>query len=255
MSPTAGDTLTLDRDALDAMQARFLERMPDFGDFTLREGSYWQEERAYKLELGEVCRTLLPPALFDKDSLDPDAVVAALGKALTSRLRWAGGPQNIIGWRNVALLKEFAPQDRGVFAHALGQLLYGPGAQVERVDRFTEAVWPILPRPRGGNPYATSRILPTTLLMALDPSQHIAVRTEMFDQAARRLLGRRLLADEPLTGEAYTAVLSFAHSVFGHLQRWAWLPQDLIDVHSFLWVATRPIDAATSGHADSEETE
>lgn len=81
--------------------------------------------------------------------------------------------------------------------------------------------------------------------MMLNPRYDIAARTDLFSRASRLLLPQSILRDRPFQGDDYRRVLSFAHAVMAALHRWGWSPRDMIDVHSFLWVAVQsPADAA-----------
>jgi hypothetical protein len=227
--------------ALEAMQATFLERMPDFSDFTERSGAYWRHERAYKEELAGVCRSTLLRDLFAAagSELGSQNVVRAVQRVLTVRLRSVNERQNLMGWRYAEFLQRMAAEERATFATGFGELLYGSPAVSDRVERFTSVMWPVWRRIAGGNPYALSRIFPTFFLMLLDADANIAVRTDMLDTAAEHLLGQRVLRNAPFGASEYRDVLRLATAVRRQLEAWGWCPRDMIDVHSFLWVATR----------------
>ena len=242
----ASPTGTLDRAELDVMQRLFLARMPDFGDFTEPEGTYWLHERAYKEELMALCRASLPRELFDGAiSANANDVLRATRTVLTSRLRDSGAPQNLVGWRYYELLNDKFLGDQGLFAESFGDLLYGADTSPIRVERFTRAMWPAYQRAAsGGNPYAQARMFPTFFLMLLHPTTDIALRTDMFNSASRTLLDRRVLRASPLSAAEYEDALALAHGVRAQLEAWAWCPRDLIDVHSFLWIVTRDAKVA-----------
>src|SRR5690606_27128232 len=154
---------------------------------------------------------------------------------------------------SVASLREMAADERLQFAPAFGDLLFGEGPSPERLERFVRSAWPIMHRTLRGNPYAHSRIFPTVFLMAHDPANDIAVRTNLFGRATRSLRGRRLLENAPFDARQYREILAFARAIFRQLELWAWRPRDLIDVQTFLWVAISP-DYATPP-SNAEETE
>jgi hypothetical protein len=97
------NVMQLDASSLDGYRERFLRRMPDFADFTLRTGRYWDEEREYKEEISAMCMELLPSTLFEsrKESLGED-VFQAVRKILTGKLKTINRPQNIVGWRDAS---------------------------------------------------------------------------------------------------------------------------------------------------------
>lgn len=127
-----------------------------------------------------------------------------------------------------------------IYATALGELLYGTGLNPARAERFTQAMWPVFKRQAAGNPFAQARIWPSLFLMLVYPDQDIAVRTDVFDAAARALLGQKILRFAPFSAGEYADVLALATGVRRELERWGWRPRDFMDVHSFLWVVTRP---------------
>lgn len=237
---------------LEQMRETFLARIPDFGDFRDKPSTYWQSERAYKEEFSQLCRGLLTPELFPTDMPTGAAeqVIQTTSRLLTRKLQTIGSPQNLIGWRYSEFLRRMNEGERVEFAQAFQDLLFGPGESPERVERFTAVMWPIWKRIHGGNPYALSRNFPTLFLMALNPSHDIPVRSEMFEAAAKTLRGERLLRYAPFGADEYREVLAFSEAVRRQLEAWAWRPRDMIDVHSFLWVATRDASAYSPDVSD-----
>jgi len=234
----------------DAMCAVFLRYYDDeFGHFTDQFGPYWLNERAYKDELAIRARKSLPSAMFDKapKADNASAVITAVQRVLTKPLTHTGKPQNLVGWRYSLFLRELKTAEKAVFVRALGELLYSDEEEAgNRANRFTDALWPVYRRTAGrSNPYALARIFPTFFLMLFEPLANIAVRTDMFDAAARRLLGRRILRNERFSASEYREVLDFALKIRDRFEVKAWRPRDLIDVHSFLWVAREDSEGDT----------
>ena len=234
------DAIVLRSDAFDRYREVFLSRMGDFVDFSLESGTYWTEEREYKVELASVVREALAPGVFSEGGKGLAArVQAGLKRVLTGRLKSIGRPQNLLGWRYIDVLMTLAPSPAEKFANALGNVLYGPDPIPRRIDAFTKSTWPIISGGEKGNPYALARIVPSLFLMLTDPKANVAVRTDMFRAAGDDLIGRRLLIREPFSGKEYDSVLQFSHLVYSNLERLGWIPNDMLDVHSFLWIATR----------------
>lgn len=236
------------------MKERFLARVGDFGDFQDQGSRYWADERAYKDEFAARCRHALTPALFATAGTEEgaQAIATATHRLLTARLNTTGAPQNLLSWRYFDFLRKMEDAERTAFASAFADLLLGEGAGAERVGRFTRVMWPAWKRIQGGNPYALSRNFPTLFLMMLYPEHDVAVRSDMFGATARELLGDWLLRYAPFDAMQYQAVLDFARAVRRHLEAWTWRPRDMIDVHSFLWVATR--DDSVYAHTDAAFT-
>jgi hypothetical protein len=234
------EAMTLDADEFDKYRETFLGRMGDFVDFSLESGTYWTEERDYKVELVSVVREALGPGLFSERGKGlVGRVQAGLKRVLTGRLKSIGRPQNLLGWRYIDVVMTLPPSTAERFANALGDVLYGPDPIPRRIDAFTKSTWPIFSGGEKGNPYALARIVPSLFLMLTDPKVNVAVRTDMFLAAGDDLIGRRLLIREPFSGKEYEAVREFSNLVFSNLERLGWIPNDMLDVHSFLWIATR----------------
>jgi hypothetical protein len=233
--------VTLDPVELERMRLLFLERMPDFGEFTDSDGNYWVQERAYKQELANIAAASFPRNLFSDTStaVGARAVVTATGSVLRTKLPTIGRPQNLLGWRYSEFLRHLELKNARLYASAMGTLLYGDGPSALRAEVFAKAIWPLLRGISSGNPFAEARLFPTLFLMLLYPQSDIAVRTDMFEISARNLLGRRVLKDEIFSAAEYQDVLLFSTAVRAALELWGWRPHDMIDVHSFLWITTR----------------
>jgi hypothetical protein len=237
MPPT---DIRLNPSGLAKAQEIFLDRIPDFGEFTDFGSSYHKEERAYKDEARALFLATVNPRLFTPYPDSLPAVMKAVRTVLTARLHTTGEPQNIVGWRYRLFLREMNQAEQVLFATAFGELLYGGGESPERVERFVREMWPVFKRTAGGgNPYALTRIFPTFFLMLQDPARDIAVRTDLFVNTARLLMDDTVLAYTPFDAESYRRVLAFSHAVQRALMSWGWCPRDLIDVHSFLWIVSR----------------
>lgn len=241
---------TLDHVGLEGLRERFLRRVHDFGTFSDRQSVYWNEERAYKLELAELNRRTLNDELLSRAHSESaaDEIMGAVLRVLTTPLKAADNkPQNLASWRYFDFVRKLSREEKNRFVPAFATLLRGSGPSPTRVAEFVQVVFPMMKRIIGGNPYAPSRIFPTLFLMLQSPGTDIAVRTDMFELASKRLTGRNALQQQPLSQEEYEDVLELSMSLREQLEIWGWMPTDMIDVHSFLWIATperdEPVDA------------
>jgi hypothetical protein len=243
------DVFTIDAGAMERLKEIFLERVPDFGDFRDRAGTYWASERKYTEDIARLCRSMLTPEVLEspEDEAAAERVIRTTLQFLSRRIPEWNGSQNLLGWRYFDFLRQAEGDERTRFASAFADLLIGAGETPDRVQRFTDAMWPIWQRTEGGNPYALSRNFPTVFLMLFEPKSDIAVRADIFGTAAKLLTTDWVLRYRPFGAEDYRRVLTFSAAIHDSLEEWAWRPRDLIDVHSFLWIVMRPEQQEGSG--------
>jgi hypothetical protein len=245
--------MELDAEALDGYRERFLQRMPDFADFTVREGSYWTKERAYKEEISALCKELLDPSAFDfDDGSTPDRVCDAVHRILTVRLASIRAPQNIVRWQEAATIRSYGDDQKQILATSLRSLLYGPNGPATKIDEFNRSMWPVFKGAAKGNPFARSRLIPTFFLMMVHPSEHVTVRTRLFDDVSMDFLGRSILDNQVMTGSEYLEILELCAAVRNQLERWGWCPLDMIDVQSFLWTACWDYEEESEADGEAE---
>lgn len=225
--------------ALAEMKQIFLKHMTGFVSF-IEPGIYEEQERAYKVELAQALRqdvlTLLREPI---DTVEQgEAAISALNELLTRR---KVGPeqavQNLVSWRATEHLRKLQGEEALQAARLYAALLGESSDTPERAEAFTSGYLPILGRYMKSGLQGVSRSMPTLLLMLADPQREIFIRTMLFDDAAKRLLGHRLLSGEPLNAGDYAACRRFAERIREALEGWGWQPKDMIDVQGFLWVA------------------
>jgi 5-methylcytosine-specific restriction enzyme B len=223
---------------LEEFRRAFLEYYPDFESFQDPPPSYAEDERGYKDELVEefARRFAAPPDPSDLDSRLSARLVEDVLEVLTRRLSHSDGPQNLLNWRYFDFLRHLKPEEKEIFAKAFLDLLSGEGSSPNRVERFNKAIWPLLERAESATP-AISRSFPTLFLMLHDPESEIFIRTDLMNGTFKALKGGTLFEGKPLDAGEYRKALGFAEAIRNQLADWKWSPQDMIDVHTFLWVA------------------
>lgn len=227
--------------------------MPDFADFTVREGTYWSEEREYKEEISFMCKELLEPSIFNfEDKSTPDRVCDAVHRILTARLPSIRAPQNIVRWQEAATIRAYSDEQKQTLATSLSSLLYRTDDPATKINEFNRSMWPVFKGTAKGNPYARSRLIPTFFLMMVYPTEHVTVRTRLFDDVSMDFLNRSILDNQVMTGVEYVEILEMCTAVRSQLERWGWCPLDMIDVQSFLWRACWDYDEETEANREVE---
>jgi 5-methylcytosine-specific restriction protein B len=225
----------LNREELDLYKRLFLARYPDFepAGFAATEGGYFSEERSYKNVLIDFTRQ----ALVDCTGEDDSVLGAKLLDVVTGK---AGAPSNLLGWRTDDHIKALRSQHSSALERQVG-ILARADDESAAINRFVEAVWPILAEGQPSKPYSESRNIPTMLSALIHPASAYGINTDPFSKLALALTGERIFGNTPLTRKEYAGVLLLAESIFEIMaNEWRWSPRDLWDVQGFVWAVHRP---------------
>ncbi len=228
----------IDENALMGLIADLKSFHPSFATFADRPSSWWDDEASYKEELRWNFTRLFGSAVVE--GVAPTKLVGRLRSLLTEPLPSTNRPQNLISWRQVAMVKKLESEDHlaAVFGEALGGLLHDDGSSEERLQRFTDATWPLISKSieRAGPSY--SRSIPTLLLMLQNPDEDILVRTDEFSRASDVLTGESILGDGPITASDYIRVKAFASALRSALDEHGMEPTSLVDIQGFIHVVS-----------------
>lgn len=227
---------SLNLDALEELKATFKREMTGFESFAEPGETYLDHERRYKDELAALFHTEVAPLLADElDDAGAAALTTAYHGILTRKLQAANRPQNLLSWQSVDRLKPVDDDRSARLGRALNTLLGDQGVAVDRLDAFVADASEVFREAGASGPQGIARVLGSSALMFQDPSAFVAVRTDLYERALRRLRGQKFPTynDEP--GRVRTA-LALTEQVRDALGDAGWQPRDLIDVQSFLWV-------------------
>lgn len=236
----------------------FKHHLPGFTSFSEKKGQYFSDERGYKDEFFTVFKAMASPALERAiDSLESAqeslaAVRGALIKPLASSINV---PQNMIGWRGSDHLRKLEGDTALRAARALGRLWTGEAAPDALLGTFGPEYGALLET--HGEPGAKGivRSLGSLLLAIRRPHEAIFIRNEMWFNCYFKLVGGTVFHNQAVTAEEYSRALALARTLFDRLGQLGWQPQDLWDVHNFLWVATSYGDPEAEGDTRSEVVE
>jgi hypothetical protein len=124
-------------------------------------------------------------------------------------------------------LREAPAYRRRQIAEALHELLHGEGALEQRFERFVASLG------------ASSWELATIPLALVYPESHVCIRPSVFKQQAIWMAPRLQHARQP-DARCYGRYLEMARAVSAALEGAGIKPQDLLDVHDFIYATLRP---------------
>lgn len=230
--------MNIDATTLHAWAAEFRAKFDGFISFEEAGEAYIDLERAYKDELRERFQELFAPLIRDggEDARWFDALVALL----TTKLKSTNEVQNLVGWRITGAFGRMSPDQQAAGGAAVRDLLTTDGTAWARFGAFSERWREAL---RVGDrlaPPAYARDVGTTLLALQDPLTACPVRYEVFERAAKALVGKSLFPSDSSPSEELRSCLAFANAVFvGLRDNEGFAPRDLLDVQSFLWASVK----------------
>jgi hypothetical protein len=182
-------------------------------------------EREYKLAANRLMMELL-----DKDTFF-SLLESGAFKEICSRAKSVINKTNLIHtyekiWLNNALVSE---NNQRIFASGLFELLYGDSALQSRFEKFAAMLYEI---------NAAKWPIATYFLFIRFPESQIFVKPQVTQNAAE-VLGMSINYRPELNWLTYSQVLNLAQNLKAKLEKTdtpALLPEDMIDVQSFIWV-------------------
>jgi hypothetical protein len=244
VSAEQGDRPEVNLEALHRYMQWFREVCPSFQSFADPGDYYRQAERNYKVELAQRYGNRVAPLLNAIRAGGGD--VAQLGEAaielFSFRLDMEDGtkaPQNLVPWRQFDPLKRIDPDARAEFGRALAELLDDGSPIGSRVEDFVSALRRVWASTGETLRRSDAQAITTFFLFLSDPTEHVFLKSTIFERALADLLpGHRLNTNE-FTAYDYQTARALSRAVFRAFEAEGWEPQDLIDVQSFLYNAVR----------------
>lgn len=221
-------------DGYQRLRQRFLTALPNFAGFDNDE-RYRARERNYKDELVDRFRQRVKPEI-DRGAwnLVGKGFLDLLKRPLLSNDK---KPQNIVGWRYIEWLTKGPPETSEKFGSAVGSLLDERLPLEKRVADFVVVLRTLVGAASASFP-ALSRSIATFALTLSDPNAHLFLKTNEIEKAVRFFDQSFRWKKGGLDATELELIEELAHRLFERLTAEGWRPKDLIDVQSFLWVAT-----------------
>lgn len=237
------------------LKTDFLKYFPKFTTFTSSTGGYLEEERNYKQELCDIFAEEIAPRLHP---LPPDEKeLLQLGKDIaslfTSKLTSNhNNPQNLVGWRYVALVKGLDDNGQIALAREVSRLTDPTFDLAERIPDFVNFLHKHSVDRKCGQ--AATRSLTTFFMFLADPEVHFFIKTEEVNKLLK-LFNLDKFNNDSLAPEEYSRVQGLAGEIYSLLVEDGFKPQDMIDVQSFMWSALHTPSDDDDSETITDETE
>ena len=251
--------MEIDKAAFEDMAREFSMHLEDFEAFDPPMGQYLRDERAYKDEFFEIFRSQVGP-LLEREDFDEEAsseVIAAILGALTHPLNdnYQRRPQQMIPWRGFDHLRNLETSQKVEAAQTYRILWSDSMTPAERMEQFCKRYVAFLEEMELQSAIGTARLLGSLILAVKSPKDAIFIRPRLWGKVTSKLLGRRIILNQPTSESEYNEALTLAHAVSRMLSEHGWKPVDFWDVHNFFWVVLEWPSPDESGDGDADDDE
>ncbi len=225
---------------LEQLRDRFLERAPDFENFSQSSGLYFETERAYKDEIrGEIRNAVA--------SISDEAL---LGQEIATALMPNSGA--FLRWQTRDTIEKQHPDIAPKFFATIGKLALSS-------DDTLEAIWIASHtfeelRAQGADVLKVGEILSLiiTVMGFVRPEDAAPFKITLARNVAAYLIEDKIFVGNICDRTQIEGWLALLRRIFDVMKDvWEWQPKDLLDVQGFAWIAM----SDDWGDEDDEEDE
>lgn len=224
--------------ALEDMRAEFLRRAPDFVDFSQRDGTYYEGERAYKDVIRERVMQITASDVDDAEA----------GKRIANALIPANGP--LVQWQGLQTIQASGKEHEASLYRAVARCARDTGDASEALMTLIAALEAL--RDEASLNLTKGTVL--NIALTVSAMAHPDFSAPFKISKARQLadaLGERPMEYGPITREEIDAWLGLLRRIFAVMRDvWEWKPRDLFDVQGFVWMV---LDEDWKNAAEDEE--
>ncbi|MCW5876931.1 MAG: HNH endonuclease [Anaerolineales bacterium] len=234
---------------MENLKSIFLANFPDFKTFDQSGEKYKVEEDNYKREAAERMHFYFGDWVAGKTNLSPDEVFGRIKDLLYKKLEKSGFRQNLTGWRNDEYITETLLSDykkREEFSSLLLSLLKTVNASQPIAKELDEMISWLNAK---NAPPRITKLIPSLVLFFWDPTRFIFIKPMLFDQFFAQI-GEQPLQPR-LTAGNYQRVLDTIRRMEVQISEFE--PRDMIDLQSFVYVVTRPLEEDTYAEIEAQE--
>jgi hypothetical protein len=223
------ETTSVNLSALEKLRRRFLDLCPDFETFE-NPGEGWAKgEKAYKLAAIERVQ----------EAIATDTQDETLGKSVFEILKTAAKDGPFVRWQTEDAITKNAPDTSEDFYATIGRLLRTDEPAATALDKAYDSFVDLRERGATSLTYGERLNIVFSSLAMVRPTEAAPLKITRINEAWEELTGEKLFVES--TANMRVDYGRFA-SVFAELftimrDKWAWRPQDWLDIQGFLWIA------------------
>ncbi|WP_216234029.1 AAA family ATPase [Novosphingobium sp. NDB2Meth1] len=220
-------------EGMDQLRKAFLAKIPDFEDFEIEEGEFFEQETAYKRAAAAEVLQALPLA----GSPAANEPLEVNGRNVYKALSQSTGQGRPLGWRTPGEVAKAIPEAQTRFYETvakLAQLEADDHAELEECARALEAL-----HEEGITALKRGEVLCITISIfgTRNPNSACWFKARTFDKLGKLLFGRRLFRSSRFELQDFEEFQGLLHRMRSMLGEWGWKPSNLRDVQGFIWVA------------------
>ena len=223
------ETTSVNLSALEKLRRRFLDLCPDFETFESPGEGWAKGEKAYKLAAIERVQ----------EAIATDTQDETLGKSVFEILKTAAKDGPFVRWQTEDAITKNAPDTSEDFYATIGRLLRTDEPAATALDKAYDSFVELRERGATSLTYGERLNIVFSSLAMVRPSEAAPLKITRINEAWEELTGEKLFVES--TANMRVDYGRFA-SVFAELftimrDKWAWRPQDWLDIQGFLWIA------------------
>lgn len=223
------ETTSVNLSALEKLRRRFLDLCPDFETFESPGEGWAKGEKAYKLAAIERVQ----------EAIATDTQDETLGKSVFEILKTAAKDGPFVRWQTEDAITKNAPDTSEDFCATIGRLLRTDEPAATALDKAYDSFVDLRERGATSLTYGERLNIVFSSLAMVRPTEAAPLKITRINEAWEELTGEKLFVES--TANMLVDYGRFA-SVFAELftimrDKWAWRPQDWLDIQGFLWIA------------------
>ena len=223
------ETTSVNLSALEKLRRRFLDLCPDFETFENTGEGWAKGEKAYKLAAIERVQ----------EAIATDTQDETLGKSVFEILKTAAKDGPFVRWQTEDAITKNAPDTSEDFYATIGRLLRTDEPAATALDKAYDSFVDLRERGATSLTYGERLNILFSSLAMVRPTEAAPLKITRINEAWEELTGEKLFVES--TANMRVDYGRFA-SVFAELftimrDKWAWRPQDWLDIQGFLWIA------------------
>lgn len=223
------ETTSVNLSALEKLRRRFLDLCPDFETFESPGEGWAKGEKAYKLAAIERVQ----------EAIATDTQDETLGKSVFEILKTAAKDGPFVRWQTEDAITKNAPDTSEDFYATIGRLLLTDEPAATALDKAYDSFVDLRERGATSLTYGERLNIVFSSLAMVRPTEAAPLKITRINEAWEELTGEKLFVESIANMRVdYGRFASVFAELFTIMRdKWAWRPQDWLDIQGFLWIA------------------